>query len=87
MTDRARLVINCLYSKDPRKRRCVVTALGAHPIEVCEHDALGNESWRIERDPPAAVRIETLLAKALMTLNMNSSSVPLVTVDLGRLDP
>jgi hypothetical protein len=78
-----RVVITCLYHNDPRKRRVVVTARGAHPVEVCEQDTLGNESWRVERDPPAVARLEALLARAVFALRGEGFG----TVDLGKIVP
>jgi hypothetical protein len=84
LTKSAQVVITCFYSNDPRQRRVVVTERGAHPIEVCERDALGNDSWRVEKDPPAAVRLETLLARAVFALRVSSdATIKLIT--LGKI--
>jgi hypothetical protein len=79
-----RVVITCFYSNDPRERRVVVTERGAHPVEVCDRDALGHPSWRVEKDPPAAVRLETLLARALLVDGRTDGRT---TIVLGKIAP
>lgn len=74
------VVITCFYANDPRERRVVVTKRGAHPVEVCDRDALGHPSWRVERDPPSAGLHVTMLARALLV------DGPAVIV-LGRITP
>lgn len=80
---RTQIVVTCHYHNDPRQRRVVITERGAHPVEICERDALGNESWRTDKDPPAAITLERMLARALLVLATDNK----LALDLGKISP
>ncbi len=81
------IIILCKYDRDPRQLRLVVKNGVPCPVEVCELDNIGAESWRMYKDSNVHVRPEALLARALDAVCRVRPSEPLHTIDLGTVRP